>query len=120
ISREHLDLENWGLSSEVYRGLLAGGVQYDCHLDFRHVSEESDVAAWRNLAAELHGYDGVVFIGQQLSGLQQLLTHCLPVFQGELVLPGVMSRLLAWQAGGLWQQPCAGSNSTTAKEPCKN
>jgi len=81
ISREHLDLENWGLSSEVYRGLLAGGVQYDCHLDFRHVSEESDVAVWRSLAAELHGYDGVVFIGQQLSGLRQLLTHCLPVFQ---------------------------------------
>jgi DNA-binding transcriptional regulator YhcF (GntR family) len=81
ISREHLDLENWGLSSELYRGLLAGGVQYDCRLEFRHVSEEADAGAWRNLAAELQGYDGVVFVGQQLSGLQQLLSHCLPVFQ---------------------------------------
>lgn len=81
ISREHLDLECWGLSSELYRGLLAGGVQYDCRLDFRHVSEEADARVWRNLAAELHGYNGAIFVGQQLSGLQQLLSHCLPVFQ---------------------------------------
>jgi len=81
ISREHLDLESWGMVSELHRGLLAGGVQYDCRLDFRHVSEEADARVWRNLAAELHGYNGAIFVGQQLSGLQQLLSHCLPVFQ---------------------------------------
>lgn len=81
ISREHLDLECWGLNSELYRGLLAGGVEYNCRLDFRHVSEEADARVWRNLAAELQGYNGAIFVGQQLSGLQQLLSHCLPVFQ---------------------------------------
>ncbi len=81
ISRENLDLECWGMSSELYRGLLAGGVQYDARLDFRHVSEEADADTWRALAAELHGYDAAIFVGQQLSDLQRLLSHCLPVFQ---------------------------------------
>ena len=81
ISPEYLDLENWGLNSELHRGLLAGAVQVDARLDFRHVSEEAGVEVWRNLAAELYGYNGVIFAGKQLSGLQQLLSHRLPVFQ---------------------------------------
>ena len=93
ISREHLDLEGWGLSSELYRGLLAGGVQYDCRLDFRHVSEADGIEVWRNLAAELQGYAGAIFTGRQLSGLQQLLSHCLPVFQVDnplLIMKGMI------------------------------
>ncbi len=81
ISTEYLDLENWGLNSELHRGLLAGAVQADARLEFRHISEESGAEVWRGLAAELYGYNGVIFAGRQLSGLQQFLSHRLPVFQ---------------------------------------
>ncbi len=87
ISRSHLDLENWGMSSELQRGLLSGGVQYGARLEFIHTNEEASPEEWRALTAELRDYNGAIFIGQQLSGLQKMLSNCLPVFQYNNELP---------------------------------
>ena len=71
ISPEALEPENWAYSSEIFRGLIAGGVQNDMQVFFEHFQDEVSETEQRRQLERLRGYDVAVFVGAQLNEIQQ-------------------------------------------------
>lgn len=70
-SLEHM--ENWSAVSEAYRGMIEEASSKNAEISFMHFEEAaSEVQLFRQLR-RLESMDGAVFIGHQLSQLQQIL-----------------------------------------------
>lgn len=64
-------LENWGITSEFYRGMLAEASKNNTEIIFQHFEEpENDIQLSRQLR-RAKNYDGAVFVGHQLRQLQE-------------------------------------------------
>ena len=75
--------ENWGLSSELYRGLLNGSQAFGMNLQFTYFQDDPSLALLQQQLMALKKFDFVIFTGWQLSELQKAsaqerLTFCLP------------------------------------------
>ena len=71
ISSRVLDMENWGLNSELYRGFLAGSQKYPVQLDLLHISQDSSFREkFRQIERIRDKYDGAVFVGNQNRDVQ--------------------------------------------------
>lgn len=81
ISREILDPEGCSLSSEIYRGLLAGAQKYGAQVDFVYVDKDMELLQMLRQTKKLKKYDAAVFTGHQLLELQRELGKEKPVFQ---------------------------------------
>ncbi|MBN2640974.1 MAG: GntR family transcriptional regulator [Victivallales bacterium] len=94
LSAELLHSEDtWGIAIEIFRGLLAGGQEYQARIHYVHCDEhESLDRQLRNI--DIAGRpDGAVFVGDQLSGLKQYLADAgVPVVTigGLANLPGCL------------------------------
>ncbi len=63
-------LENWGITSEFYRGMLAEASTQNTEIIFQHFEEpENEIQLARQLR-RAKNYDGAVFIGEQLHQLR--------------------------------------------------
>lgn len=63
-------LENWGITSEFYRGMLAEASTQNTEIIFQHFEEpENEIQLSRQLR-RVKDYDGAVFIGWQLQQLR--------------------------------------------------
>ena len=71
ISSRVMDMENWGLSSELYRGFLAGSQKYPVQLDLLHISQDSSFREkFRQIERIRDKYDCAVFSGNQNMDIQ--------------------------------------------------
>ena len=87
ISRSCLPPENWAVCSEVYRGLITGAVQHGIQFSFEHMPENVSMSEQKEQLAKLHNYDAAVFIGEQLSFLQNEFAQNHPVFRVVALMP---------------------------------
>lgn len=81
ISRDILSHENWAISSEAYRGLVAGAKANNASIYFEHFRECGDECHRHRQLKQLQQYDAAVFMGTQLSALQEELAKTMPVYQ---------------------------------------
>ncbi|MFA6714729.1 MAG: GntR family transcriptional regulator [Victivallales bacterium] len=81
ISKDILDPEIWGLSSEIYRGLLSGAKEYGAQISFVHVAENLEPLQEIIQLKQLKQYDAAVFSGVQLLDFQLKLAQEISVFQ---------------------------------------
>ena len=71
ISSRVMDMENWGLSSELYRGFLAGSQKYPVQLDLLHISQDSSFREkFRHIERICDKYDCAIFVGNQNMDIQ--------------------------------------------------
>ncbi len=81
ISAEQLGQENCAISSEAYRGLVAGAMVNNCKVRFEHFIDNSGGNMFRRQLKQLQDYDAAVFLGEQLGELQKELARTKPVFR---------------------------------------
>ncbi|MBR4665050.1 MAG: GntR family transcriptional regulator [Lentisphaeria bacterium] len=93
ISSQVLEMEQWGLSSELYRGFLAAAQKHSVQLDFLHINQNSSFREKFRQIEKIHeNYDCAIFVGDQNRDIQlELAEQDFPVFtvadQPELI-PG--------------------------------
>lgn len=91
ISSQVLEMEAWGLSSELYRGFLAGAQKHSVQLDFLHIGQNSSFREKFRQIERIHeNYDCAIFVGDQNRDIQlELAERDFPVFnvadQPELI-----------------------------------
>ena len=91
ITSQVLEMEIWGLSSELYRGFLAGAQEHSVQLDFLHIGQNSSFREKFRQIERIHeNYDCAIFVGDQNRDIQlELAERDFPVFnvadQPELI-----------------------------------
>ena len=96
ITSQVLEMEIWGLSSELYRGFLAGAQEHSVQLDFLHIGQNSSFREKFRQIERIHeNYDCAIFVGDQNRDIQlELAERDFPVFnvadQPELI-PGPLN-----------------------------
>lgn len=74
ISQGILDYANWAVDNETWRGMLNACTQLNAVLSFVYCSASNDVKFYEDFADSLLlQYDGVLFMGSQLSVLAEVL-----------------------------------------------
>lgn len=81
ISRDVLSYENWAISSEAYRGLVAGAMDNHAEIHFAHFSNQTAGTPLLRQIKRVREYDAAVFLGPQLTALQTELAGQMPVYQ---------------------------------------
>ncbi|MBQ6598947.1 MAG: GntR family transcriptional regulator [Lentisphaeria bacterium] len=71
ITSQVLEMEIWGLSSELYRGFLAGAQEHSVQLDFLHIGQNSSFREKFRQIERIHeNYDCAIFVGDQNRDIQ--------------------------------------------------
>jgi DNA-binding LacI/PurR family transcriptional regulator len=74
ISQGILDYANWAADNETWRGMLNACAQFNAVLSFVYCSVSNDLKFYEDFADNLFlQYDGVLFMGSQLSVLAEVL-----------------------------------------------
>jgi DNA-binding LacI/PurR family transcriptional regulator len=74
ISQDTLNYADWEVDTEIWRGMLSACPKFNAVLSFLHCSSNGDIKKINAFADDLLlQYDGVLFIGQQLSMLETVL-----------------------------------------------
>ena len=66
-------MENWGAVSEAYRGMIEEASCQNAEISFMHFEEAASEVQLSRQLRRLENIDGAIFIGHQLSQLQQCL-----------------------------------------------
>ena len=82
ISPQVLDLENWAMTNELNRGLLAGAQESDLKIDFLHIPTGGNIRERFQRAEMIRAnYDSAIFFGTQLMDIQlELASGNFPVY----------------------------------------
>ena len=82
ISPRVLDMENWGMTNELNRGLLAGAQEHNVKLDFMHIAWNGGFRErFQYVSSIRENYDCAIFFGNQLMDVQlELSAHSFPVY----------------------------------------
>jgi len=89
ISQEILPAESWALSSEIFRGVLDGGMEFQVQVFFEYFQDQADSVQLQHQLKRLRQYDAAIFTGRQLLELQKLYAQTNLAFQfvGENSMP---------------------------------
>ncbi|MDY0177487.1 MAG: GntR family transcriptional regulator [Lentisphaeria bacterium] len=80
FSQAVLKGENWGLSSELYRGLLGGAQSLGMNLQFSYFQDSPSAALLKRQAQSMKKFDFAIFSGWQLAALQKASAEERPTF----------------------------------------
>ena len=82
ISPQVLDLENWAMTNELNRGLLAGAQESDLKIDFLHIPTGGNIRErFQRTEMIRANYDSAIFFGSQLMDIQlELASGNFPVY----------------------------------------
>jgi DNA-binding LacI/PurR family transcriptional regulator len=64
-------MENWGVVSEVYRGMVTEAKEQQTEISFQHFEDTDNEITIRRQSRRMEDFDGAIFIGDQLAGLRQ-------------------------------------------------
>jgi DNA-binding LacI/PurR family transcriptional regulator len=70
ISPEAGGLENWGIVSEFYRGMLTEAAKLNTEILFHHFEEPKDEIQLSRQLRRMNDFDGGIFVGNQLHDLR--------------------------------------------------
>ena len=70
ISQESVGLENWGIVSEFYRGILTEASRLNAEILFHHFEEAKDGIVLSRQLRRMNDFDGGIFAGHQLQDLR--------------------------------------------------
>ncbi len=89
---EQIGYESWGLSTELYRGLMAGASKFGVNLQFTYFQDKPDRQLLKRQLAEFKRFDFAIFPSSQLAELQTLAAKEQMVFRvagyGDEEYPG--------------------------------
>lgn len=80
FSQAFLKGENWGLSSELYRGLLSGAGSLGMNVQFTYFQDKPSPALLKQQIQALKKFDFAIFTGWQLAALQKASALERPTF----------------------------------------
>jgi DNA-binding LacI/PurR family transcriptional regulator len=77
-------MENWGIVSEIYRGMIEEAKVRNAEISFMHFEEAETEIQLSRQQRRIEDFDGAVFIGHQLAGIRKkIISENIPCVQIE-------------------------------------